>query len=106
MKLKSAATVLVVLCAGLLTACGDAKLPGAGGAASERNPTSVLGGFGNGAAQSPADAIPPPPGVPRLAKAEVVRSGPDAALAVWLQDGNVVAASYPKAAGWSPAQPL
>jgi hypothetical protein len=44
--------------------------------------------------------------VPRTATAAVVRTGPDAALAVWLQDGNVVAASYTKAGGWAAAQPL
>jgi hypothetical protein len=107
MKPRAAATVLVVLGAALLGACRDARQPSAGSAASAGNHTAVLGGFGGPPPSATAgQGIPPPPGVPAQAKAQVVQSGPDAALAVWLQDGNVVAASYTKAAGWAPAQPL
>ena len=107
MKSTGPATLAVLLAAALLGACRDARPPAAGSAASERNHTAVLGGYGSGP-QAPADgqALPPPPGVPRTAKAEIVRPGADAALAVWVQDGNVVASSYSKAAGWSAAQPL
>jgi hypothetical protein len=102
MKLKGAATVLVLLGAAVLGACRDAKPPAA---ASAGNHTAVLGGFGNPPpppAQAPG--IPLPSGVPAGARPQIVASGPDAAVAVWLQDGNAVAASYTKAAGWAPAQ--
>ena len=102
MKFKAAATVLVVLGAAMLGACRDAKPPGA---ASAGNHTAVLGSFGN---SSPApvqvDGVPPPPGVPAGATPQIVRSGADAAVAVWLQDGNAVAATFTRAAGWTPAQ--
>jgi hypothetical protein len=107
MKLKDTATLLVLLGAGALVACRDARPPAAGSAASDRSHTAVLGGFGTGPkAPAETEAIPPPPGLPRLAKAQVVRSGPDAALAIWLQDGNVMAARYTRAAGWDAAHPL
>jgi hypothetical protein len=104
MKFKGAATVLVVLGAATLVlgGCRDAKPPGA---ASAGNHTAVLGSFGNPSpAPVQAQGFPPPPGVPAGARPQIVRSGGDAAVAVWLQDGHAVAAIYTKAAGWTPAQ--
>ena len=101
MKLKAAGTLLLLLGAALLGACRDAQLPIA---ASARSHTAVLGN--NGPAPSDDQGLPAPAGVPKGARAQVARSGPDAGLAVWLQDGHVVAASYSKAAGWTAAQAL
>jgi hypothetical protein len=98
---RTAAAVLLL--AGLaLAGCGDR--PAA-------NDTKVLGGQGTPAAEAPvmvdADgrAIPRPP-VPAGTPAQVARSGDEAALAVWVQDGHVVASAYAPGTGWSPARPL
>ncbi|WP_460890849.1 hypothetical protein, partial [Ramlibacter alkalitolerans] len=36
----------------------------------------------------------------------VVRSGEAAALAVWVQDGHVLASAFARPGGWAPAKPL
>ncbi|MCG2593633.1 hypothetical protein LZ009_12675 [Ramlibacter sp. XY19] len=100
MKLKAAGTILLIVGTALLGACRDAKPP----AASERSPTSVLGNAGPSPSQ--ADGIAQPPGVPAGTQAKIARTGADTALAAWVQDGRVVAASYAKATGWTAAQPL
>lgn len=102
------AGIALLLLAGMLAACD--RTPEAPAGASD---TSVLGGYGHAprpAASEPlvdaqGNALPAPP-VPRGAKPELARSGPDGAVAVWVQEGNVVAASYRPTQGWGPAQPL
>ena len=74
--------------------------------------TTVLGGAGRapartqpGQADAQGLAIPVPPapvGVP----AQVVRSGDASALALWVQDGHVVAAAFARPGGWSKPAPL
>lgn len=92
-----------------LGGCHDGSPP-----ASQGNHASVLGGYGPG--QAPATAAGaltdaqgqpiPQPRVPANTLAQMVRASDGTALAVWVQDGHVVASSYTRAAGWSPAQPL
>ena len=89
--------------------CHDGSPP-----ASQGNHASVLGGYGPG--QAPAAATGaltdaqgqpiPQPRVPANTLAQMVRASDGAALAVWVQDGHVVASTYTRAAGWTPAQPL
>jgi hypothetical protein len=87
-------------------------------AACDRNPsahdTTILGGSGparapGGAASPLADAqgrvIPAPP-APAKARVQAVRSGDEAALALWLEDGRVMASSWTRDGGWSPAHAL
>jgi hypothetical protein len=108
MKYPGAGSVLVLLCAAALAGCRDAKPPMA--ANGERNHTSVLGSYGK-APQAPAaagaltDAQGRAITAPNPA-AQLVRTGPDAALALWVQGNHVVAANYTGAAGWSVPQPL
>jgi hypothetical protein len=47
-----------------------------------------------------------PPALPAGTQAQLVRAKGDTALAVWVQDNHVVAATWTAAAGWGPAQPL
>lgn len=79
-----------------------------------RSHTAVLGGSAPGTAPGAAqwsltDARGrgiPPPLLPPGATARAVRSADESALAVWVQDGHVVACTYAPATGWSAAQPL
>jgi hypothetical protein len=48
----------------------------------------------------------PPPSVPAGAQPQMVRTGDEGALAVWLQDAHVVASAWTHTAGWTAAQPL
>lgn len=101
---RSAAAVLLAAACGL-AGCGDRPAdPPAGD-------TAVLGGYAPGAARGNAplaDARGQPIPRPDMAPldAQVVRSGELAALAVWVQDGQVVASSFERARGWSAPQPL
>jgi hypothetical protein len=96
-----------------LAGCGDKDLPRTATVSRDGNNTAVLGGYGPGPANERAaplvDArgqpIPPPP-VPSNVTAQTVRSADEGALAVWVQDGHVVASTYTRDKGWSPAQPL
>lgn len=76
--------------------------------------TAVLGGSGPrpaaaGAGFSLADAngraIPAPP-APPTARVQAVRSGDEAALALWVQDDRVMASSWTRDGGWTPAHAL
>jgi hypothetical protein len=69
--------------------------------------TAVLGGYGPPRSTGPeaAGAIPPPR-VPRNATPQIAMVGSDAAVAVWEQDGQVVASRFSRARGWEAAQPL
>lgn len=97
MKLKAAGSILVLLVAGLLAACGDRH------AASEGNHTAVLGS--NGQPAPAAGTLPAPP-APRGTAAQVVQASPGTGLAVWIEGGHVVASAYQSGTGWAPAQPL
>ncbi|RYZ06056.1 MAG: hypothetical protein EOO24_11955 [Comamonadaceae bacterium] len=109
MRLPGPIHLAVLLATAALAACGDAGPSATTGA----SPTAVLGGVG-GAPRATASApltdsagrvIPAPP-LPRGAKAEMARSGPDTAIAVWVERDHVVAASYAPASGWAAATPL
>ena len=87
-------------------------IAGCGDRPAERNSTAVLGNSTVQAAPSlptladgSGQQIPPPP-VPAGAQPQVVRTGDESALAVWLQDAHVVASAWTRAAGWTAAQPL
>jgi hypothetical protein len=104
--MRAAVPALVAALAFALAGCRDAGV--------ERNNTAVLGGSGppvdrTVAAPTLTDAagqtIPAPP-VPAGVRVQMVRSGDDAALAVWLQGGDVLASSWTRAGGWTQAQPL
>jgi hypothetical protein len=103
----------LILAAVALAACGDKDLPRTATVSRDDNNTAVLGGHGAGnvgAGAAPlADArgqpIPPPP-VPPSITAQAVRSGDETALAVWDQDGAIMASTYARDQGWSTAQPL
>ena len=103
--------LLATAAAALLAACDrplDFTQP-----AAPANPTAVLGGYGSGprsAASAPltdgrGQAIPLPR-LPRNTTAQLARLGPDGALAAWVQDDHVVAASYAPGTGWTAPQPL
>lgn len=104
--MRAAVPALVAALAFVMAGCRDAKV--------ERHDTAVLGGYGapvdrSHAAPTLTDAsgqtIPGPP-VPAGVRPQMVRSGDEAALAVWLQGGDVVASSWTRATGWTAAQPL
>lgn len=102
MKYAGLVPAIAAALAMTLVACDRAAPP--------RNHTAVMGGSAPSAAQgtltdAKGRAIPPP-GLPPGTTAQVARSGEDGALAVWVQDGRVVSASYAPATGWSTAQPL
>jgi len=78
------------------------------------NNTAVLGGYAPGHARTPdgaaltdarGNAIPPPP-MPSGVQGQAVRSEDDAALALWVQDGQVVSSRWTRDSGWSTPQPL
>jgi len=87
-----------------------AALAGCRDAAVERQPTAVLGGTApqaNVPTLSDADgaAIPPPP-APAGAHPRLARTAEGQALAVWVHDRQVLAATWNRAEGWVPAQAL
>ena len=98
MKSMCRGAALLVLAALALTGCRDRPAEA---------DTTVLGGYGQAPARSApglsdakGQAIPAPP-APAGAQAQVVRSGDESALALWLQDGHVVASTFGRPAGWS-----
>lgn len=94
------AVLALMLAAALAAGCGRQSAQDSAG-------TSAPGD--RQASESPTDtggrAIPPPP-EPAAANVQPVRSGEDAALAVWVQDGHVMASSWTPATGWTVARPL
>lgn len=64
------------------------------------NHTTVLGG--NGQATGP---IPQPP-VPAHTQAQTARTDDASAVAIWVQDGRVMASAWTQPGGWSRPQPL
>lgn len=95
--------VALALC-GALAACKEAPSP-VTTTVSGANETAVLGNHGGKDAHAPAEAIPRPP-IAAGIEAQMVPSGAREALAVWVQDGEVMAASYSPDRGWMPAQAL
>jgi hypothetical protein len=104
--MRAAVPALVAALALVLAGCRDANV--------ERHDTSVLGGYGSPVDRSTAaptlsdaggQTIPAPP-VPAGVRPQMVRSGDEAALAVWQQGGDVFASSWTRATGWTAAQPL
>lgn len=91
MTQKGAVPALLLVAALALAGCQRAE-----------HDTRTLGGSGPPAASS---AVPKPP-APASAQPIVVRLGEDAALAAWLQDEHVVAATWARTGGWSASQPL
>jgi hypothetical protein len=112
MNVRAPAWIAAVVLLAALAGCKD-KVPVASTVDGRAGDTSVLGAPsanpGSTASSIPRDArgreIPAPP-LPGNVKAQVVASGPENALAVWLQDGEVMAAAYTRGYGWSPAQAL
>jgi len=100
-----AAAALLAAAAGL-AGCGE-RDPAAPDAA-------VLGGSSADAPDAAASAAPaddsdlaiPPPTLPSGGRAGLARTGNGTAVAVWVQDGHVVAASFRRASGWSAPRPL
>ncbi len=96
-----------VLFVAALAACR----PGPG----DHNNTAVLGGAAPGAASAPAgppaftdargEAVPAPP-VAAGTLTQLARAGDEGAVAVWVRDGQVRAAAFDRARGWSTPQPL
>jgi hypothetical protein len=96
-----------LLGAGLLaTGCRDTQ--------AEHRSTAVLGGSRS---QVPRELAPPPltdaegrpippPAEAGTADLQMVRSGEGGALAVWTQDGHVLAAGWSRGRGWSAGQAL
>lgn len=95
------AGIAVLLGTALLVAGCDRRAP----LPPPPNHTAVLGAAEAPLTDAQGQAIPRP-NVPAGVRAQVVRSGDQTALAVWVQDGRVVAASYDRAHGWSAPQPL
>lgn len=109
MKYPGAACAVALLLAAALAGCGDSKT-GAGSAQGDGNNTAVLGGYGKGPqATAPAEVLTDAQGKPIAAphpQAHMAKTGADSALALWVVDNRVVAATYAGAAGWSAPQPL
>jgi hypothetical protein len=105
MQFPDARTVGAALLALAMVACGKAQPPA---------PDTTTLGAANEAATAAGrapltDARGRPIPVLQLpagTRAELARVGDEAAVAVWVQGGNPVAASYAPATGWSPPQPL
>jgi len=96
MKIQGAVPALMLAAALALAGCGREP-------AQQPASSAVLGGTGQ---QADQPATFPPPPAPATADVRAVRADRDAALAVWVQDGHVVAASWAPATGWTAAQPL
>jgi hypothetical protein len=111
MKYGGAVSALALLAALGVASCGKRDLPQTATVDGNHNNTSVLGSYGPGGPRTApltdaqGQVIPPPP-LPARTQAQAVRSGDDSALAVWVQDGHVVASTWTRAGGWTPAQPL
>jgi hypothetical protein len=105
MKSGAALAAWVLAAAAMLAACDR----------DHRSNTAVLGSNGPDVARSgpatppltdghgqPIPPVPAPAGRPF----EAVRTGDDAAQAVWIMDDHVVASGWTRTGGWSPPQPL
>jgi hypothetical protein len=97
MRIRGAALLAAALA---LAGCRDAQVEGKHTAVLG-NSTPALPTLTDGSGQQ----IPAPP-APANAQAQVARTGDDSALAVWLQEGHLVASSWTRASGWSAAHPL
>lgn len=114
MNARGAQAAAALLLALALAGCGKQELPKTATVGDNSNDTSVLGGYGPGSegAAAPIQLTDaqgqtiPPPAVPARTQAQAVRSSGDSALAVWVQDGRVVASAWTRTGGWTPAQAL
>ena len=106
MLMRDSACALIALAVGL-AGCRDAKVE-------HGSNTAVLGGYGPQADRASASptltdgsgqTIPPPP-VPAGTRPQMARSADDAALAMWVQDGHVLASQWTRAGGWTAPQAL
>lgn len=104
MQFERAVLALAAAAAAALAGCGDAGRSG--------GPTSVMGGSDGKARTEALPAISdvrgrpiPAPGAPANASVQVVPAG-DGALAVWIQDGDPMAAAYDAPTGWSAPRAL
>jgi hypothetical protein len=93
----------------LLAACGDAPAPSA--VSTHSNDTTVLGSASGpqGAPASLRDAsgrAVPAPSLPPDTTAQIALTGPDTALALWVEDGRAVTAAWNPGFGWSAPQAL
>jgi ABC-type Fe3+-hydroxamate transport system substrate-binding protein len=108
MKSRGAVSAFALLLVAAVAGCGDSGRPATGQA--DRNNTAVLGGYGKGPqAAAPAETLTDAQGKPIAPphhQAQMAKTGPDTALALWVQDDHVVAATYAGASGWSAPQPL
>jgi hypothetical protein len=103
MKARGVVAALAVTAALALAGCHQPEAP-----QSQGNRTAVLGGNGPGATQltdARGEPIPQPP-VPANTPAQTVRTGEDAALSVWAQDGHIMASSWHAQGGWTKPQAL
>jgi hypothetical protein len=91
--------LLAAACAAGL-GCRDRPAPAAQG-----SDTAVLGGSGQ-ANPPAAPASVPGPVVPRNATPDIAITGLSRAVAVWEQDGLVMASRYDMTSGWSTPEPL
>lgn len=105
MELRCAVLTLAAAAACAIAGCGDSGRPGGS--------TSVMGGSDGKATQDGPPSVTdaagrsiPTPRLPAHAAADVVPAGEGHALAVWIQDGDPVAATYAPATGWSAPRPL
>lgn len=98
--------VLALALAALLAACDEGPREGS-------HDTSVLGARGE--PDRPAGPPPlvdargreiPQPSLPPNTAARIAAAGEQSALAVWVQDGTLTAATFAPATGWSEPQPL
>jgi hypothetical protein len=96
-----------------LAAAAAAALAGCSDGGRSGGPTSVMGGSDGKAAQHAPPSISdargrtiPPPRLPANAAFHAVPAGEENALAVWIQDGDPVAAAYAPATGWAAPRPL
>ncbi len=109
MNYPGAGSAVALLMAAALAGCGDSKTS-AGPVQGHGSNTSVLGGYGKGpptsaAAQALTNAQGQPIAAPHP-QAHLAKTGADSALALWVLDQRVVAATYGGGTGWSTPQPL
>jgi hypothetical protein len=105
MKLSGLGTALLVAASLAVAGCNERPAP--------QNDTAVLGANGPGPAGADAATLTdargrpiPPPRVPAGVQVQMARSDDESALALWEQDGKVLASAFSRDRGWSEALPL
>ncbi|MBI5279616.1 MAG: hypothetical protein HY854_24500 [Burkholderiales bacterium] len=97
MARRATACLLIACACALAAGCRDRH---------EASNTAVLGGAAPAAHPAAAPASVPAPTVPRNATPEVAITGEAQAVAVWEENGVVMASRYTGATGWTPPQAL